>query len=47
MKDGVWYAGTTYNSDAKMGAKLVLLARALAEADVELAETSNWNQVTV
>ena len=47
MRDGVWYAGTTYDSDAKMGAKLVLLARALAESDVELAETSNWNQVTV
>ena len=47
MRDGVWYAGTTYNSDAKMGAKLVLLAEALTEADIELAETSNWNQVTV
>ena len=47
MRDGVWYAGTTYDSDAKMGAKLVLLAEALTEADIELAETSNWNQVTV
>lgn len=29
MKDGEWYVGTTYKSDAKMGHKLVPLAEAL------------------
>jgi hypothetical protein len=39
MKDGVWYVGTTYKSDAVMGGKLVPLAEALAEQDIENAET--------
>ena len=38
MKDGVWYVGTTYQSDTKLGNKLVPLAEALAEADIEAAE---------
>ena len=29
MKDGVWYCGTTYKSDAVLGGKLVPLAEAL------------------
>jgi hypothetical protein len=40
MKDGEWYVGTTYESDAKMGGKLVPLAVALAEADIETAEVA-------
>jgi len=31
MKDGVWYVGTTYESDAKLGSQLVPLAEALAQ----------------
>ena len=38
MKDGVWYCGSTYNSDAKLGYKLVPLAEALAEQDIEMNE---------
>lgn len=38
MKDGEWYCGTTYGSDAKLGSKLVLLAEAMADADIEAAE---------
>lgn len=38
MKDGVWYVGTTYKSDARLGGKLVPLAEALAE--VENASTN-------
>ena len=45
MKDGEWYVGTTYESDEKMGGKLVPLAEALAEQDIETA--NQWTQVTV
>ena len=31
MKEGEWYVGTTYKSDAKMGGKLVSLAQAFNE----------------
>ena len=34
MKDGEWYVGTTYSSDAKLGGKLVLLAEAMAEQEI-------------
>jgi hypothetical protein len=47
MRDGEWFVGSTYESDVKMGAKLVPLAEALAEFNFEVAETSDWNQVTV
>lgn len=40
MKDGEWYVGTTYGSDDKLGGKLVLLAEALAEEDIEQNEMS-------
>jgi hypothetical protein len=39
MRDGTWYVGTTYGSDAKMGGKLVPLAEALADHDIENRET--------
>ena len=39
MKDGEWFVGTTYGSDAKMGGKLVRLAEALADEDIENQET--------
>ena len=39
MKDGEWYVGTTYSSDARLGGKLVLLAEALAEQHIETAES--------
>ena len=39
MKDGEWFVGTTYKSDKVLGGKLVLLSEALAEADIESAET--------
>ena len=29
MKDGTWYVGTTYESDVKLGGKLVPLTEAL------------------
>ena len=45
MKDGEWYVGTTYKSDVKFGGKLVPLAEALAEQDIETA--NQWTQVTV
>ena len=35
MRDGVWYVGTTYSSDAELGNKLVPLAQALAVQPVE------------
>lgn len=35
MRDGVWYVGTTYKSDVEFGGKLVPLAEALAEHDIE------------
>lgn len=35
MRDGEWFVGTTYKSDVKMGSKLVPLAEALADADIE------------
>jgi hypothetical protein len=38
MKDGVWYVGTTYNSDSAMGGKLVPLTEALAATHIEEAE---------
>lgn len=41
MKDGVWYVGTTYGSDTKMGGKLIPLAEALAEHDIERDEIAN------
>ena len=39
MRDGAWYCGNTYSSDARFYKKLVPLAEALAEADIESAET--------
>ena len=41
MKDGTWYCGTTYERDAKLGGKLVPLAEALADHDIEQAEEQN------
>jgi len=41
MKDGVWYCGTTYERDVKLGGKLVPLAEALADHDIEQAEEQN------
>lgn len=41
MRDGVWYVGTTYDSDAVLGGKLVPLAEALADQDIETAETAS------
>ena len=38
MRDGVWYCGTTYESDAKLGSRLVPLAEALADHDIEHSE---------
>ena len=38
MRDGEWFVGTTYEHDVKFGGKLVPLAEALAEADIETAE---------
>ena len=35
MRDGVWYVGTTYSSDAEFGNKLVPLTQALAVQPVE------------
>ena len=35
MQDGVWYCGTTYKNDAKLGGKLVPLAEALADQHIE------------
>lgn len=35
MRDGEWFAGTTYGSGDKLGGKLVPLAEALAEHDIE------------
>lgn len=35
MCDGEWYVGTTYKSDANLGGRLVPLAEALADADIE------------
>jgi len=40
MRDGEWFVGTTYEHDVKMGGKLVPLAEALAEADIETAEVA-------
>jgi hypothetical protein len=45
MQDGEWYVGTTYESDAKLGGKLVPLAEVLAKQDIETA--GSWEQVTV
>ena len=39
MQDGAWYCGNTYESDVRFYKKLVLLTEALAEADIETAET--------
>ena len=41
MKDGVWYCGTTYETDAKLGGKLVPLAEALADHDIAKQEIDN------
>lgn len=38
MRDGVWYVGTTYGSDTELGSKLVPLAEALADHDIENAD---------
>jgi hypothetical protein len=38
MKDGEWFVGTTYKSDARFGGKLVPLAEALAEQDIDANE---------
>jgi hypothetical protein len=38
MKDGVWYCGSTYESDSRLGGKLVPLAEALAEQDIDANE---------
>lgn len=35
MRDGAWYCGNTYSSDARFYKKLVLLAEALADQAVE------------
>ena len=41
MRDGEWFVGTTYGSDSKLGSKLVPLAEALAEEDIERDEIAN------
>ena len=41
MRDGEWFVGTTYGSDDKLGGKLVPLAEALAEEDIERDEIAN------
>ena len=41
MRDGVWYCGSTYTSDTRLGGKLVPLAEALADQDIEAAETAD------
>lgn len=41
MKDGVWYCGSTYTSDTRLGGKLVPLAEALADQDIDNAEEAN------
>lgn len=41
MRDGEWFVGTTYSSDSKLGGKLVPLAEALAEEDIERNEIAN------
>ena len=46
MKDGVWYCGTTYSSDTKLGGKLVPLAEALADQDIDNAETLDAAAIT-
>ena len=38
MKDGEWYVGNTYTSDTRLGDKLVLLAEALADQDIDTYE---------
>jgi len=38
MRDGEWFVGSTYKSDTELGGKLVPLAEALAEQDIENAE---------
>jgi hypothetical protein len=40
MRDGAWYCGNTYESDARFYKKLVLLADALASEAVEESNTS-------
>jgi hypothetical protein len=40
MRDGEWFVGTTYESDARFGGKLVPLAEALAEQDIDKDEES-------
>ena len=44
MRDGVWYCGNTYSSDARFYKKLVLLSEALASETVE-EETKTWQTV--
>lgn len=38
MRDGEWYCGNTYESDVRFYKKLVPLAEALAEEDIEKSE---------
>lgn len=38
MRDGEWFVGSTYKSDTKLGGKLVPLAEALAEQDIDTYE---------
>jgi hypothetical protein len=38
MKDGEWFVGTTYSSDARLGGKLVPLAEALADQVIDTYE---------
>jgi len=45
MKDGEWYVGTTYDSDTKLGGKLVPLAEALAEHDIDQYDTTEKSLV--
>ena len=47
MRDGVWYVGTTYGSDANLGHKLVPLAEALADQDIDTAEEATERAIVV
>ena len=44
MRDGAWYCGNTYSSDARFYKKLVLLSEALASETVE-EEAKTWQTV--
>lgn len=47
MKDSVWYVGTTYGSDARLGYKLVPLAEALADQDIDSADEATEKSFVV